>query len=294
MLAFVGSGSPIDRDEAARRAAEELIKPEYDKESLADQLYRRFMQFLGDLVDAATGGGTAGGIIAAVVIVLIILAVIVLISWQLRKTARKRAPGVGDLFGERAMTADEHRQAAERLAADGRWSEAIQERLRAIARDLEARALVDGMPGRTADELAAEAAVALPGFATELAAAARSFDDVTYGGVPGTREAYEAMSALDTQLRQARPIPLAVPVGAGVGTGIPPSSPAGGPVGGPAGGPVGGPAGGPVGGPAGGPAGTVGAPVGGPPGEPPAGPPGGASAGGAQGDRTDEPEGGTS
>ncbi|TMR98230.1 DUF4129 domain-containing protein [Nonomuraea basaltis] len=248
--------SPIDREEAARRAAEELLKPGYEKESLLDLLYRRFDQFLGDLVDAATGGGPVGGIIASAVIVLIIIGVIVLISWRLRKTARRNALAVGALFGERAMSAAEHRQAAERLAAEGRWGEAIQERLRAIARDLEERALVDGMPGRTADELAAEAALALPGFAAELAAAARSFDDVTYGGVPGTREAYEAMSLLDDQLRQARPVPLATP--AGVGTGVPAGAgPAmGRPVPGPAGPPASapppprGPSGGPGEGPA--------------------------------------------
>ncbi|GAA3241825.1 DUF4129 domain-containing protein [Nonomuraea helvata] len=213
--------TPIDREEAARRAAEELLKPAYEKEPLIDQIYRRVMQFLGDLVDRASSGGSTGGIIAAVLIVMIILALIVLISWQLRKATRKNALAVGGLFGQRAMTAAEHRTAAEGLAAEGRWTEAIQERLRAIARDLEERALVDGMPGRTADELAAEAAVSLPGFATRLAAAARSFDDVTYGGVPGTREAYEVMSALDDQLREARPVPLAVPVPAGVGAGAP-------------------------------------------------------------------------
>ncbi|MFG1703562.1 DUF4129 domain-containing protein [Nonomuraea sp. M3C6] len=207
--------SPIDREEAARRAVQELLKPGYEKESLFDELYRRVTQFMGDLVDAATGGGTAGGMIASVVIVLILLGVIMLISWQLRRTVRRRRLVVGGLFGERAMSAAEHRQVAERLAAEGHWTEAIQERLRAIARDLEERALVDGMPGRTADELAAEAAVALPGFAAELAAAARSFDDVTYGGVPGTRDAYETMSRLDERLRQARPIP----VGAGVAPG---------------------------------------------------------------------------
>ncbi|MBF8189343.1 DUF4129 domain-containing protein [Nonomuraea sp. K274] len=201
--------SPIGRGEGAGRAAGELIKPEYEKESLVDQIYRHVMQFLGDLLDAATGGGTAGGIIAAAVIVLILVGLIALISWRLRKTARKNALASGGLFGERAMSAAEHRRAAETLAAEGRWSEAVQERLRAIARDLEERALVDGMPGRTADELAAEAAVALPAFADELAAAARSFDDVTYGGVPGTREAYETMSGLDGRLRQARPVALA-------------------------------------------------------------------------------------
>ncbi|WP_336207779.1 DUF4129 domain-containing protein [Nonomuraea sp. LPB2021202275-12-8] len=197
--------TPIGRDEAAARAARELLDPQYTDEQLFDRLYRYFNQFLGDLMDGVAGGGTTGGIIAAVVIVLILVGVAALIGWQLRRTSRRNGTAAGALFGERAMSAAEHRLAAERLAGEGRWSEAIQERLRAIARDLEERALVDGMPGRTADELAAEAGAALPGFAGELAAAARSFDDVTYGGIAGTGDAYATMTGLDERLRSARP-----------------------------------------------------------------------------------------
>ncbi|WP_345557426.1 DUF4129 domain-containing protein [Nonomuraea rosea] len=246
--------TPIGRDEAGRKAIQELAKPAYEREPWIDQIYRRIMQFLGDLVDAATGGGSAGGVIAAAVIVAIILGVIVLISWRLRKTARKGTAATGALFGDQAMSAAGHRELAGQLAAEGHWTEAIQERLRAIARDLEERALVDGMPGRTADELAAEAAVSMPGFAAELGAAARSFDDVTYGGVAGTREAYEAMSSLDERLRQAKPIPLRTAVPVGAGPYAPPPTPGSGPVVGPpppGSGPVAGPppGNGPVAGP---------------------------------------------
>lgn len=201
--------NPVDRGEAADRAARELLDPGYEHESLFDLIHRRVTQFLGDLVDAVGGGGSAGGIIAAALIVAILLGVMTLITWRLRRTARQRAPGTSGLFGGRTMNAADHRREAERLAAEGAWTEAVQERLRAIARDLEERAIVDGMPGRTAHELANEAAWSLPGFAGELAAAARSFDDVTYGGVLGTREAYERMASLDDRLRQARPAPLA-------------------------------------------------------------------------------------
>ncbi|PZG07727.1 DUF4129 domain-containing protein [Nonomuraea aridisoli] len=210
--------SPIGRDEAAQRAATELLDPQYEKESLVDLIYRRVMQFMGDLIDAATGGGTAGGVIAAAVIVLILLSVIILVGWQLRRTSRTKALVTGGVFGEQAMTAAEHRRAAEGLAAEGRWAEAVRERFRAIARDMEERALVSGMPGRTATELAAEAAVSLPAFAAELSAGARSFDDVTYGGVAGSREAYDAMTSLDTRLQQARPA-LAAVEAAGYGGG---------------------------------------------------------------------------
>ncbi|MEV4219979.1 DUF4129 domain-containing protein [Nonomuraea sp. NPDC049725] len=200
--------SPVGREEAAGEAARELLDPQYADEPLLDRLYRYFMQFVGDLMDAAAGGGSAGGVIAAVLIGLILVAVAALVAYHLRRTSRRNAQAPGALFGERALTAAEHRTAAERLAAEGEWTAAIQERLRAIARDLEERALVDGMPGRTADELAAEAGRAMPAFAGELAAAARSFDDVTYGGVPGVRETYDTMTSLDERLRAARPVPL--------------------------------------------------------------------------------------
>jgi hypothetical protein len=200
---------PIGRDEAADRAAQELLGPEYEREPLLDRLYRHVDQFIGDLLDTAAGGGDVGGVIAAAVITAILVGVVALVAWHLRRTSRRNASATAALFGERRMTAAEHREAAARLAVEGRHTEAIQERMRAIARDLEERALVDGMPGRTADELSAEAARALPAFADELAAAARSFDDVTYGGVPGTRQAYESMSSLDERLRVARPVPLA-------------------------------------------------------------------------------------
>ncbi|WP_449066361.1 DUF4129 domain-containing protein, partial [Planomonospora algeriensis] len=77
-------------------------------------------------------------------------------------------------------------RAARGRAAVGRGDQGT---LRAVARDLEERAVVEELPGRTADELAAEAGRALPGFAGELAEAARLFDDVTYGDLPGTPRA---------------------------------------------------------------------------------------------------------
>jgi len=203
--------SPIGREEAANRAARELLDPQYADEPLLDRLSRLAQQFIGDLMDMVADGGTTGGVIAAVIIVLILAGVAALVAWRLRRTSRGNAATTDALFDERVMSAEEHRRAAEAMAGADRWTEAIQERLRAIARDLEERALVDGMPGRTAGELAAEAGAAMPGFAPELAAAARSFDDVTYGGIPGTRESYHAMTDLDARLRQARPLPLGDP-----------------------------------------------------------------------------------
>ncbi|MFD1931703.1 MULTISPECIES: DUF4129 domain-containing protein [Nonomuraea] len=200
--------TPPEREEAQRRAAEELARAGYATESLPDRLWRGFQQWLGDLGEFTPGGGTVGPVIAALLLILVVVAAVWAMVWLSRRSARAHAPESGDLFGGRAMTAAEHRLAAESLAAEGRWAEAVQERLRAIARDLQDRALVDTMPGRTADELAAEAGRSLPAFADELAAAARAFDDVAYGGVPGTSDAYAMMRELDERLRVARPVAL--------------------------------------------------------------------------------------
>ena len=124
-------------------------------------------------MDAATGGGTTGGIISAVVIVLIIGGVIALVVWQLRKTSRANATAADGLFGERRMTAAEHRQAAERLAAQGGWAEAIRSGSAPSPATWRSGPSSTPLPGRTADELAAEAGRRCPRFAAELTAAAR-------------------------------------------------------------------------------------------------------------------------
>ncbi|CAO0832539.1 hypothetical protein SMICM17S_08661 [Streptomyces microflavus] len=110
------------------------------------------------------------------------------------------------LLVERGRSAAQHRAAADAHAAALRWTEAVQERMRAIVRSLEERALLDPRPGRTADEAAAEAGRALPDHATRLRSAARDFDDVTYGGRTAGQPTYLALRALDTELDEAKPV----------------------------------------------------------------------------------------
>src|SRR3954452_6676662 len=107
---------------------------------------------------------------------------------------RRAAAARGSLLDDTRSTAEDHRAAAERHAAAGEWPQAIRERLRAIARDLEERAILDPRPGRTADELATEAGAALPDHADELAAGVRVFDDVWYGGRSGDAEGYRQLT----------------------------------------------------------------------------------------------------
>ncbi|WP_433420460.1 DUF4129 domain-containing protein [Microtetraspora malaysiensis] len=198
-------GPPLDlgRDEAGQEAAKELLRSGYQQESLVDRLWRHLTQLLGDLFDSAPGG-RAGGVVALIVIVVALVLLAALLVWSLRRVSRSRRAVEEGLLGGAVRTAAEHRAEAERLAAAGSWAEAIRERLRAIARDLEERAVLSPMPGRTAAELAADAGRVLPAHAAALTAAARLFDDVTYGEAPGSREGYAGVAELDGRLAAAR------------------------------------------------------------------------------------------
>ncbi|MFH9425939.1 DUF4129 domain-containing protein [Streptomyces sp. NPDC017529] len=201
----------IPRDAAREAAERELADPRYHQNdpNLLQRALDWFWKKVGDLFDAAAGatpGGWAG--LLAIVLVVVLLA----IALRLRLGALRRTPttGGGALFGERPRTAAEHRAAAERHAAESRWTEAVQERMRAIVLTLEERALLTPGPGRTADEAATEAGRALPDHAERLRAAARAFDDVTYGGRLGTEREYAPLSTLDTDLRHSKPQPAAL------------------------------------------------------------------------------------
>jgi hypothetical protein len=195
---------PVDigREQAAELARSELSDPAYEHESWWGRLIQDVLDWLNNLV--GPGAALSGGLIALI----ILTAVLCLIAFFIiRAVNRGSRPSYGSeaIFGGDARSAAEHRAAAEEHAAAGQWALAIQERLRAIARDLEERVIVEPVPGRTADEFAAEAALALPSFGDRLTSAARLFDEVAYGGRSGTPDGYASVRDLDDHLRTARP-----------------------------------------------------------------------------------------
>ncbi|THA44263.1 DUF4129 domain-containing protein [Streptomyces sp. A1136] len=193
--------------DAAREAAErELSKRMYHQNdpSPLQRVLDRLWEWLGDFFDRAAGA-TPGGTVGLVAVVLLAALAVGALWWRLG-TPRRAVTAAGTLFDERARTAADHRAAADTHAAAGRWSEAVRERMRAVVRSLEERALLDPRPGRTADEAAAEAAACLPRHADELRAAARAFDDVTYGGRTGDADTYERLRTLDLTLERATPL----------------------------------------------------------------------------------------
>ncbi|WP_328860741.1 DUF4129 domain-containing protein [Streptomyces sp. NBC_00306] len=202
-----GDDVPVDTPRIpAREAAErELSKPMYHENdpSLLQRALDRFWEWVGGIFDTASGA-TPGGPLGLVVVVLLVIGLIAALWWRLG-TPHRAALSADSLFDDVPRSAAEHRSAAEIHAAAERWNQAVQERMRAIVRSLEERALLDPRPGRTADEAAAEGGRSLPDHTAGLRAAAREFDDVTYGGRTADRLAYLRLRDLDLELERAKP-----------------------------------------------------------------------------------------
>ncbi|GAA2232163.1 DUF4129 domain-containing protein [Streptomyces indiaensis] len=193
------------RDPAREAARRELSKRMYHENdpSLFQRALDAFWEWLGKLLNAASDA-TPGGTLGLTVVVLAVVAVLAALWWRLG-TPRRRPTSSAALFDDRPRSAADHRAAAEAHAAQGHWSQAVQERMRAVVRALEERALLDIRPGRTADEAAAEAGRALPAHTDRLRTAARDFDDVTYGGRSATEESYHRIAELDRDLERTKP-----------------------------------------------------------------------------------------
>ena len=118
------------------------------------------------------------------------------------------APGSGPpdaVFDAAPEPSGAHFARADAAAAAGDWDLAVAERFRGLVRSLEERTLIDSRPGRTAGEIAARAATTLPGCAEALTRAARTFDDVRYGGRPAGAGADEDLRAVVRAVAAARP-----------------------------------------------------------------------------------------
>ncbi|MFI0501251.1 DUF4129 domain-containing protein [Streptomyces albogriseolus] len=195
----------LPRDPAREAARRELSKQMYHENdpSWLQRALEAFWDWVDELLGAASTA-TPGGALGLVVIVVAVFVVVAALWWRLG-TPRRRPVTAPALFDDRPRSAAEHRAAAEAHAAQGHWNQAVQERMRAVVRALEERALLDPRPGRTADEAAAEAGRALPAHTDRLRTAARDFDDVTYGGRTAGEDTYLRLAALDGDLERARP-----------------------------------------------------------------------------------------
>jgi len=191
--------------EAARDAArDELSRPEYDaaQPPLLLRLVGRAVRALLDLLDgaaAAVPGGYAG-----LLVLLLLVALLVAVVLTRVRPGADRAASRPLFTGSAVLTAAQHRAQAEAAADDGRFAEAVRERLRAVVRDLEARGVLDPRPGRTAGEVARDAGAAVPAVAADLRRAAGVFDEVWYGGRAADATSYAVLVEVDQRVSSSR------------------------------------------------------------------------------------------
>lgn len=206
--------SPAGGPLIGRRTGQRLARHE-----LAEiGIWQRLLAWLVRLVNSAgtaVPGGWFGLIALAILAVLAVTAVFYLV-----RPATSRRVRAEPVLGDEPMTARECRLAAERLAAAGNYAGAIVETVRAIAADLDERGVLPPRPGRTADELAAEAGRELPSQAAHLRTAARLFDDIRYGDKDGSLAGYQLVSRVARSVRAARPV-AAAPEPTLAGFGVP-------------------------------------------------------------------------
>lgn len=192
---MTGAGVPL----IGRQAGQRLARRELAEKSF----WERVLNWLAHLPRSA-GHVVPGGWFGLIALAILAVLAITLVVYWARPGGIRRARAGAVLSGT-PMSAREHRQAAERFATAGDYTGAIVEAVRAIAADLDERAILPPRPGRTAGELAAEAGKELPGLAASLRAATRLFDDVRYGGKSGTLAGYQQVSDVGEAVRAARP-----------------------------------------------------------------------------------------
>lgn len=214
--ALVQESVPVEpsRDVARAWAAEELSGHEYQQ--ARPGLLSRAMSWLWEQLDRVpTFTGTGSQITVLIVVLVALLAVLYAVyrSGGLRRQSRL---GEEPVFGDPTLSAADHRLAAEAAERAEDWATAVVERFRAVTRELEERAVLVPQPGRTADEVAADAGAWLPDLAQQLRSAATVFDDVRYGDRPAEPGAATALRELDDAVRRARPVTHAVAVTGGL------------------------------------------------------------------------------
>ena len=195
-----------DVPEARQWILDELAKPEYQqaKPNLLDQLAQSFLDWLSSL-QFDGDGGVPGGWTAVLVAVAIVAVVVAFVVFGVPRLNR-RSGASATLFGEDDdRTAALIRKAAERAANEGDYTLAVAEMFRAIARGLAERTVLTVSPGTTARDFGRRAGAAFPAFRSRLGEAAAAFDSVRYLDEPGTREQYDSIAALESDVRAAKP-----------------------------------------------------------------------------------------
>ena len=209
-IAVTAGRMPIGRRLGQRLARRELAEM---------SIWERIWSWLAHLPRNA-GNVVPGGWFGLVSLAIIaVLAVTIVLYWVRPSRTRRARPE--SVLASDSLSARDYRRTARELAAAGDYAGAIVAGVRAIAADLDERAILPSQPGRTADELAAEAGRELPALAADLRAVTRLFDDIRYGDKDGSLAGHQLVSRVDEAVRAARPQGTSAAEAAPAGYGVP-------------------------------------------------------------------------
>lgn len=205
LLLRLGAIDPPGRQEAHDAAVRELARAQYAaaRPPLLTRLLGRLIRELGNLLDRASGR-LPGGRVGLLVLLAVVTALVVLVLVRLRPSVARRRRGQALFDDGQVLTAAQHRELAETAATQGRFADAVRERLRAVVRELEARGVLDPRPGRTAGEVARDGGAAVPAISADLRRGATTFDEVWYGGRAADAASYAVLVEVDAGVTGAR------------------------------------------------------------------------------------------
>lgn len=197
-------GPPITRDGARSAAQHELSKGIYHRndDPWTVRLFKWFGHRLDHVVNTIVRHAPGGGV-GAVALLVVIAVIVVVVRWRLGPLHRSTQVAA-EVLPQRDRSAADYRREAVDAAQNEQWERALVARMRAAARELEERGVLDPRPGRTADELADEVARAHGELADPVQAATKLFDAVAYGGRRASAAHYETVVAADEAARRVR------------------------------------------------------------------------------------------
>lgn len=192
--------APLDPgpDQARGWLRDELLRPEYHRENLLQQLSNWFSDLFDRGTRAASSSSSLVDLISLVLFAGLALGLIWLVS-RLR-LSRRSAEEAGPVLEETGISARELRRVAEQALAEGRFAEAVIGGFRALVVRQVERGRLDDLPGMTAHEVALALDQTYPDRRAAIDQAGRLFDEVRYGDRPATADQARAVLALDDDL----------------------------------------------------------------------------------------------
>lgn len=199
-----GLPPPVASPDELRDTADDVLsQPEFQRPepNIIERAQAWVEEAVGRVLQTLVTGDGASLIGWAVMILAIALIVFLLARFS--RTVQNDPRRSAAISVERARSAGDWDDEAERLERDEQWKLALRCRFRALIATLVANGHVDDIPGRTAGEYRAEVEVTLPGTAAAFAAATRIFEDAWYGNRPTGAAENSRFRALAAEARAA-------------------------------------------------------------------------------------------